>query len=373
MKFKKTIIAILLCIAMSVSLFTLVACGGTDDDSDTSSNYQGESFNGIDMTLLDDIMNSIIDYGIYYTKANPNYAVSAFGAFDEFYSEEGFGVGCLGWIEVFKYLVPIDEYPQSEPHLYLCLYDTKEHAEAAMELVIDMYREDNLIITQKDNCIICESDGFYDEVFSQSVPECDKNNSTVKLVKSSLYKELQNSDNRFVGFDEFRELITLQGKIASFGISAEPKIGNRTRYYGLRNIDMYEQLFGDDYYNEANWQTAFNEEKKYYTDDSYSNYTTINGDKYLTYCMQYKAGTVFFEDYKDCCGIREIYYDNIINIPSLHDGKPVKYVDLISFYDTCDITDAYFDGTIEQWNEIHFRYGNLKNCTVHCADGVIEL
>lgn len=71
--------------------------------------------------------------------------------------------------------------------------------------------------------------------------------------------------------------------------------------------------------------------------------------------------------------ITEITYDvfrNCSGLTSITIPKSVTSIKHYAFSNCTSLTDIYYEGTVEDWNNIEVKYGNdsLLNATVHCSD-----
>lgn len=378
MKNKRFLIVAMLCVVVLFSLITFVACDDNNNENNNNGDNAdyGELFVDIDEEMLYKSLKGFIGYAFKNTVSD-NEIITAMidGGISSDYADSSFGGGYTGniWFAIDACELHHLDIITRDDRVKIVFYDTEENAKTALPLIEQKLGDENTSLNnmirayQIGSFIVAESkEGFYDELLTYDIPDDKKDDKALEFFMDMFNKEMH-GNNRQIELSNETTFIVQNGEIMQGGCFAMPANGNREKEYCFLSLEFYDGREPDEIMPEILEALR----KGYFTEDSYVKTENINGKDYLVCYLQPKADIIYQEN-DDSCTIISIYFDGTsVNIPSEHNGKPVKKIDY--FINSLEgLTDVYFDGTKAQWKEISQNSSRWNSVVVHCSDGIIE-
>lgn len=151
------------------------------------------------------------------------------------------------------------------------------------------------------------------------------------------------------------------------------------KYQGQSSSDIGLEASGEPV-NMDNWEVSYsptndNEITLRGQLDSESEYDSVYKDTSVTNIVipQYIILSSTGEYYKVTI-IGENAFNLLENLTSVTIPNSIESIEKKAFNGCSSLTDIYYNGTIEQWNEITIDSDNaeINNATIHCSDGNIS-
>lgn len=377
MKNKRFLIVAMLCVVMLFSLIVFVACDDNNNENNNNGDNAdyGELFVDIDEEMLYKSLNGFIGYAFKNTVSDNEIITAVMhGGVISDYTDSSLGVGYIGnmLFNIAAHELHHLDIITRNDSVQLVFYDTEENAKTAVPLIEQQLGDvhtswNNMIRAYRiGSFVIAESkEGFYDELLTYDIPDDKKDDKALKFFMDMFNKEMR-SNNRQIEIIDETTFIVQNGEIVEGGCYVMPANGNREKEYCFLSLEYYDGREPDEIMPEILEALS----NGYLTEDSYVKTENINGKDYLVCYLQPKADIIYQEN-DDSCTIISIYFDGTsVNIPSEHNGKPVKIDYFINSLE--GLTDVYFDGTKAQWEEISQNSSRWNSVVVHCSDGIIE-
>ena len=114
-----------------------------------------------------------------------------------------------------------------------------------------------------------------------------------------------------------------------------------------------------------------NEEIILKNNDSSSVYTEVSSNIIIPEYVYINSS----DNYYRVTGLGDGAFSNCTDLKSLTIPKSVNTIEQNVFHNCENLQDIYFNGSIEQWNEVNIDYtGNtaLQNAIIHCSNGEIS-
>lgn len=277
MKNKRTIITILLCVVLAMSVLTLVACD--DNDHDMKDDDNAPFFIDITKEQFETAFDNVIGYVLSLNDLEKNNQCGILGKLGiSVFDNSSKYINCMGYLEI----------SHSQGNIKFIYYNSEENALTALPFWEKYIENENKVnYVKQDGKVICISEENVFEIIQHSTIPKEKMNESTNFIYDSLLKELHDISNLSLSIDGYIR----NGQLVNFGISAESKTSNNTKEY--RQTSCNALIEDGENITKITTDLTNAIELGYYTNDSYCKIVGINGIEYVEYYLHENKTTEY--------------------------------------------------------------------------------